>query len=196
MVVSKALMYVFDPTQHAQMRKMCQGKTDDPQVSGTASSFRQDLVLSEATRRIRAETGMSQGQRDQRPLIVVLTKYDVWRAAVNAPVFSTDQILRRSRNEAAVFDVTLLKQVSDKFRTILQNTAPEIVSTAEAFSNDVTYIPVSSLGCSPQTIPGTAQDAAGRLSLGINPADIAPVWSEIPLLYAIHRTIPGFLPVS
>ncbi|MCE2797841.1 MAG: hypothetical protein ACK5TG_01680 [Planctomyces sp.] len=196
MVVSKALMYVFDPTQHAQMRKMCQGKTDDPQVSGTASSFRQDLVLSEATRRIRAETGMPQSQRDPRPLIVVLTKYDAWRTAVNAPPLSTDQVLRKTQSETAVFDVSLLKQVSDKFRSILLTAAPEIVSTAEAFSSDVTYIPVSALGCSPQPIPGSDQNTGGRLSLGINPADIAPIWSEIPLLYAIHRTIPGFLPAG
>jgi hypothetical protein len=196
MAVSKALMYIFDPTQHAQIRRLCQGKTDDPQISGDAGSYRQDLVLSEATRRIRAETGMPQSQRDQRPLIVVLTKYDAWRAAVQAPTLSTDQILRKPAGESCVLDVSLLKKISDRFRTILITSAPEIVSTAEAFSSDVTYIPVSALGCSPQPVPGSAVEANGRLSLGVRPSDIVPIWSEVPLLYAMYRTIPGFLPVK
>lgn len=196
MMVSKALMFVFDPTQHAQIRKLCFGKTDDPQVSGDVSSFRQDLILSEATRRIRAETRLQQGQRDHRPLIVILTKYDAWRPAVQGPALSADRILREMETGLCEFNVGQLKAISTTFRNMLVKLAPEIVSTAEAFSEDVTYIPVSALGCSPEPIPGTAVGGGTRLSLGIRPNDIQPIWSEIPLLYAIHRSVPGFLPVT
>ena len=55
-----------------------QGKSDDPQVNDDVSSYRQDLILTKATRRIRNETKLPPGQRDKRPLIVVLTKYDAW----------------------------------------------------------------------------------------------------------------------
>lgn len=196
MLVSKALMFVFDPTQHAQIRKLCFGKTDDPQVTSDVSSYRQDLVLSEATRRIRAETGLQSGQRDPRPLIVVLTKYDVWRSIVNGPILNVDTITRQLSTGLCEFNVSQLKAISGMFRNALLKLAPEIVSTAEAFSSDVTYIPVSALGCSPEPIPGSAVGGGTRLSLGIRPKDIQPIWSEVPLLYAMHRSIPGFLPVS
>jgi len=196
MVVAKALMFVFDPTQHSQIRKLCTGKTNDPQISADVSSFRQDLILSEATRRIRAEIGLKQGQRDNRPLIVILTKYDVWRPAVRGMALRNDMILQELESGLCLFNVRQLKALSDSFRTMLLELAPEIVSTAEAFSEDVTYIPVSALGCSPQELPGRELNGENsRLSLGIRPEDIQPAWSEVPLLYAIHRSIPGFLPV-
>ncbi|MBL8819032.1 MAG: hypothetical protein JNL58_23590 [Planctomyces sp.] len=196
MLVSKALLFVFDPTQHTQIRKLCFGKTDDPQVTSEVSSYRQDLVLSEATRRIRAETGLQSGQRDHRPLIVILTKYDVWRAAVKGPSLNADTILQKIETGLCEFNVSQLKSISAMFRSVLTKVAPEIVSTAEAFSEDVTYIPVSALGCSPESIPGTAAEGGSRMSLGIRPKDIQPIWSEVPLLYAMHRSIPGFLPVT
>lgn len=53
-------------------------------------------------------------------------------------------------------NVRMIKSLSDKFRGLLMKIVPEIVATAEAFSEDVTYIPVSALGCSPEEIPGVA----------------------------------------
>ncbi len=197
MLVSKALMFVFDPTQHSQIRKLCLGKTEDPQIKSGASSVRQDIILSEATRRIRAESGLTPGQRDHRPLIVILTKYDAWGPAVRGPALHADTIMRELPSGICQFNTRQLKSVSAVFRNLLLKLAPEIVSTAEAFSEDVTYVPVSALGCSPEEIPGSgAGGETSRLSLGIRPRDIQPIWAEVPLLYAIHRSIPGFLCVA
>ncbi len=197
MLVAKTLMFVFDPTQHSQIRKLCMGRTDDPQVGGNVSSFRQDLILSEATRRIRAESGLNQGQRDTRPLIVILTKYDVWSSAVKGPTLRADTVIQEGPGGLCRLNTALLKSMSGVFRNMLVKLAPEIVSTAEAFSEDVTYIPVSALGWSPEEIPGSGGAGGnGRLSLGIRPREISPLWSEVPLLYAIHRSIPGFLSIA
>ena len=62
---------------------------------------------------------------------------------------------------------------------------PEIVAAATAFSSDVTYIPVSALGCSP-TLQGT--------QLVVDPEKIEPWWAEVPMLYAMQRTIPRLIP--
>jgi hypothetical protein len=77
---------------------------------------------------------------------------------------------------------------------MLVNYTPEIVAAAEAFSEDVIWIPVSALGTSPEEIPDVPPIGnPPRAALGIRPEHIQPQWSDIPLLYAIHRTIPGLL---
>ncbi|MEJ7594423.1 MAG: hypothetical protein WKF77_23050 [Planctomycetaceae bacterium] len=194
LAVAKALLFVFDLTQHSKVRRLCQGRSDDPQVNDDVSSYRQDLILTEATRRIRNETKLPPGQRDKRPLIVVLTKYDAWATVANGKPLTRDWILQEMPNGMNQFNVRQLKKVSDSFRNLLLKLAPEIVTSAEAFFEDVTYIPVSALGCSPQEMAGTqSTDGSSRLALGIKPSEIAPAWAEIPLLYAIHRTIPGLI---
>lgn len=197
LAVSKALMFVFDPTQHTQVRKLCDGKSNDPQMQEHVSAFRQDLILTEATRRIRAELGLRQDQRDNRPLIVVLSKYDAWAPLVKGNPLQLDWVMQQRPDGIHQFDVRQLKAVSNSFRKQMLKLAPEIVSSAEAFSEDVTYIPVSALGCSPEPMSDSpVSEESGNVALGVRPADIQPSWAEIPLLYAIQRTIPGLIPQS
>lgn len=194
LAISKALMFVFDPTQHPQFRKAIRGKTADPQVSKDLVRFRQDQILAEATRRIRSEMGLSQDERDKRPLIVVLSKYDAWSSLAGGKSLNRDWIFDEISDELCLLNVPKLKVISSKFRAMLQQLAPEVVSTSEAFSEDVIYIPVSALGCSPREVPGA--DPVGdppRLPLGVMPGEISPIWSEVPLLYAMHKTMPGMI---
>lgn len=193
--VSKALMFIFDPTQHPRFRKFCQGKTDDPQLTSEHGTYRQDHILAEATKRIRSEMGLAQDQRDKRPLIVVLSKYDAWAPVCGGKALQRDWAVRTLPSGHNVVNVPELKTVSNLFRNILLKVAPEIVTTSEAFAEDVIYIPVSALGCSPQTVPG-AQPFGDppRLPLGVYPRDIRPMWADVPLLYAIHRTMPEMIP--
>ncbi len=194
LAVAKALMFVFDPTQHAEFRKACRGRTVDPQVSQGLVSYRQDQILAEATRRIRGELGLGQDQRDKRPLIVVLSKYDAWASLAGEATLKRDWIFVERSGGPNLLNVAQLQRLSRKFRELLLQLAPEIVSTAEAFSEDVVYIPVSALGCSPRELPGA--EPVGdppRLPLGVMPGEINPMWAEVPLLYAIQRTIPSLI---
>ncbi|MEZ6040026.1 MAG: hypothetical protein R3C20_05945 [Planctomycetaceae bacterium] len=194
LAVARALLFVFDPTQHTQVRKMFGGKSSDPQLQDLANAYRQDHILTEATRRIRAELGLGQDQRDKRPLIVVLSKYDAWSPIANGKPLKQEWVMQQRADGLYQFDVRQLKKISESFRKLMMKLAPEIVSSAEAFSEDVTYIPVSALGCSPQSMPDSQIDSeTGRMALGVRPADIKPAWAEIPLLYAIQRTIPGLI---
>ncbi len=197
MVTAKALLFVFDPTQNQRVRKLCEGKTPDPQVNSDVSSFRQDLILSEATHRIRAELGLPKGARDKRPLIVILTKYDAWAPIANGKPLATSMLLREMPSGIHQFRAGQLQMISQLFRKLLLKLAPEIVASAESFSEDVTYIPVSALGCSPKSMSGAvSSDGSGKEMLGVNPSEIKPAWAEVPLLYAIHRTIPGLIPAE
>ena len=192
--VSKALLFVFDPTQHPKFRKACRATTNDPQISKDLVNFRQDHILAEATRRIRGEMGLGQDERDKRPLIVVLSKYDAWSSLAGNAELKLNWVYQKASDNFYNLNVQSLKNVSAKFRDLLLQLAPEIVSTSEAFSEDVTYIPVSALGCSPQEMPNAEPIGdPPRRPLGVMPKDISPVWAEVPLLYAIRETIPGLI---
>lgn len=87
--------------------------------------------------------GLHQKQQDKRPLIVVLTKYDAWSSLTGGRDLADDWVLQNGHSGITSLNTQMLRRLSDRFRGLIQKYAPEIVSTAEAFSSDVTYIPVS-----------------------------------------------------
>lgn len=185
--LSKALLFLFDPTQHAKFRKACRGKTADPQMDKQLWAHQQHQVLQEAAKRIREQTGLAQNEKYQRPLIVVVTKYDAWNSLTQEIPLRLDWAVKPLTNGAHCgLDVEKLKTLSGKIRSILLEHAGELVHAAEAFSSDVTYIPVSALGRGPQIDP-----TSGLLT--VRPCDIEPMWAEVPLLYALHRAVPGLV---
>lgn len=185
LAVSKCLMFVFDPTQHHAIRHKLSGTAADPQVSSQAKSTRQDQILTEAARRIRADRGMASEERDKRPLIVVLTKFDAWSQLLSVSKLNLNWIMKRDSDGVVKLDVKQIRKLSDQFRKVIQRFCPEIVAAAEAFSEDVVFIPCTALGCSP-----TKREDG---SLAVNPGDVRPSWAEVPLLYAIHRSINGLI---
>ncbi len=189
LAVSRALLFLFDPTQHPRFRQACVGKTNDPQLAKVLWSHRQDQVLLEAVRRIRARTGLGEHDKSNRPLVVVMTKYDAWSALTNNTELRTAMAIRKTPAGIAGLDLLNIKRVSDQIRAIVVDYAPEIVAAAEAFSSDVTYLPVSALGHRPEL-----DEASGALA--VRPSQIRPMWAEIPLLYAIQRSVPDLIPVA
>lgn len=195
--VSKALLFLFDPTQHTAFRQACHGRSNDPQMQGAADHkelktlTRQDQILTEAASRINAGQPTSQRTRDARPLIVVVTKFDSWVCLTGQKELSSDILIQRSPAGLNSLHVERLRAVSNQIRVLMNRHVPEIVAAAEAFSNDVTYIPVSALGTSPELGPPGAN---GKRALLIRPREIRPSWIEIPFLYALQRTIPGLIP--
>ncbi|MCH2211282.1 MAG: hypothetical protein MK110_08260 [Fuerstiella sp.] len=186
--VSKALLFLFDPTQHHEFRNRCSGTSTDPQMGERGWNFRQDKILLEAESRIRAQTGLRQADRDSRPLIIVVTKYDAWNSLMDSSDIPPDYFLRTTRSGKTALDIDRLERMSAKLRKLMAELAPEFVSAADGFSKDVTYIAASALGQGPELIK-----TDDREEFIVRPADIKPVWTEIPLLYAIYRTVPGMI---
>ena len=65
--------------------------------------------------------------------------------------------------------------------------SPEIVTAAEGFSDDVTYVPVTSVGWNVTVDQKTGLPA-------IKPSEAAPYWATVPFLYGISKVIPGLIP--
>ncbi len=186
LALSEALIYVFDPLQHAGFRNQCRQISSDPQLHTDFQTFRQDVVIIEAAKRIRQKANLAQHERFDRPLIVVVNKYDVWRALM--PKYDLQKIApyRLANDGFMAINRSMIDEVSSEVRRILLENAPEVVAAVENFCDDVTFIPASPQGCSPELDQGL---------LGVRPNQISPIWSDVPLLYAISRAKCELVPV-
>jgi hypothetical protein len=170
------LLFLFDPTQDPRFGQLLN------QNGAAERASRQDQILVEAIARIRRQLGLSQQAHHQRPLIVVLTKCDVWQHLL--PGSLTGEPWKGGRSLCGL-DTEQIERRSAESRQLMQRVCPELVRTAEGFSRQVLYVPVSALGHQPSHEP------AGP---AIRPADVHPVWVTVPMLYAMHRWMHGLIP--
>jgi hypothetical protein len=182
---SQLLMFLFDPTQDPRFRAACQGKTLDCQVVNPRVTSRQETVLHEAASRIRRYANLSHEEKHRRPLIVIVTKYDAWASLL--PRTKLRKLwIPTNRRERFSLDVPYVEQVSREVRDLLWRVSPEIVSAAEGFAERVLFVPCSATGRAPERDPETG-------NWGIRPRDIKPVWTEVPLLYALCDWTGGMI---
>jgi hypothetical protein len=182
MARSRALMFLFDPTQHPGFRAQCRAFSDDPQLYGSARTLRQETILTEAASRVRRYTGLSPQKKHDRPLLVVVSKADIWAGLLDADL-STEPLLpdpSHPGTDLALVDVPRIEQTSAALRQMLLKYTPEVVAAAEDFCQTIVYIPSSALGRGPEL-----QEETGML--GIRPRDIRPRWAAVPILYLFAR---------
>jgi hypothetical protein len=178
MARSRALFFLFDPTQDLRFRELCKQHSQDPQLGRAQRSERQDSILQEAANRIRRLTGLPEYEKHKRPLVVVVTKYDVWHPILSPRILPKP--FRKSNGGGYYLDLAFLNEVSNAVRRILWKYTPEFVSTAESFANEVHYFPVSAMGCSPELDNDTGM-------LGVRGENLNPIWSEVPMLFALSK---------
>ncbi len=186
---SEGLLFLFDPTQHPRFREACQEKSQDPQMQEHGWAHRQDHVLSEAAKRIRARSNLPESQKLDKPLVVVVTKFDAWSSLTEWNRLELDQLIHRSSLGLGAIHLKKLDEVSHAVRSLLNEYAREVVVAAEALSKDVLYVPVSALGGAPEVL-----EQSGGQALGVRPKNIRPMWVEVPFFYLLYRCIPGLLP--
>lgn len=192
MALSRALFFVFDPTQDGRFRKNCDSKMGP---ASAARLSRQEPILQEAAARIRRYAGMKQTEQHNRPLIVIVTKCDTWlhllgsdREADPWRQVPTGQIADQKVDAALnAFDMNTVERTSQLVRALLLQHCPEIVTAAEGFAAQVTYVPVSAVGWET-----TIDSASGAFTM--RPDDTSPYWVAVPFLYAVCRCVPGLVP--
>ncbi len=192
LALSRVLMFLFDPTQDMRYRRLSSGKTADPQMMERAErlqrerAVRQETILSEAAQRVRRYAGLAESQKHDRPLIVVVTKFDCWKHLLAGATLPAVRIANSQNGHSAV-NVAGIEDVSRLVRALLWKISPEIVSAAESFASQVLYVPVSATGRGPETDPQTG-------ALGFRPKDMKPIWAEVPMLYTLSRWTQGLVP--
>lgn len=188
---SDALFFCFDPTQDPRFRAACDGKSDDPQMTGagrrTGQNIRQDSILLEAINRVRQKVGMREDEKIGATLVVLVTKWDAWRELL--PGVSCDPPFGKVDPDREAIDEDLILEVSGKLRDLLGRTCPEMTAAAATVSSEVIYMPVSATGHRAEIDPSTGQ-------LGIRPKDIKPQWAEVSLIYLLARRFHGLIEVG
>lgn len=185
MARANCLMFVFDPTQEPEFRSACRSLSADPQMKMPVTS-RQEVLLAEAARRVKTYRGLPMTAMHDRPLVVLVTKYDAWQNLVGGTRLD-DPWRKHASHGFSILRVDALQRVSATIRTLLQKLVPQIVSTAESFvePSKVVYLPVSATGGPPQA------DERGNLRHRVR--DLNPMWTEVPLLYVISQFVPGLI---
>lgn len=190
MAQSRVLFFVFDPTQDSHFQSQRWGRRV-AQESGR--TFRQEPILQEAAARIRRYAGISQRQKHERPLVVILTKFDEWSELLGGPSAEPCIECDVPRNSADashtrihLLDTAAIDAQSRRAREVLLKLSPEIVTAAEGFANEVIYIPVSAIGWK------TQWDAL-QSQVSIRPADAKPHWVTVPFAYALSRSVQGLV---
>lgn len=183
---SAVLVFLYDPTQHTQFRQELKRVSDDPQLQSSGRSFRQSSVLQEVVDRVRAHRGLAGTDPLGIPLVIVATKYDVWKAAApNINLRENDLIL--STPSGIGLNERLLEEVSGQTEAMINQFDPELAMVAESASDHLVYLPTSSIGVSPTFDEATQQ-------LCVRPSELNPQWPDAALLYALNRIAPSLLP--
>lgn len=183
---SRVLWFLFDPTQNARFREQCRSLSQDPQLRGLARTQRQEVLLNEAADRIRRYSGLGAGEKHDRPLIVLVSKADIWSQLLGVQLSREPLATDPGDRSLSAVDVDRVEKVSAGLRELLFTLTPEFVAAAEDFCRHVVYIPVSALGRGPEI------DDHG--SLGIRPRDIQPQWVTVPALYMLAKWANGWIP--
>lgn len=175
---SDAILFLFDPMQDAKFRQACRAISDDPQlqVENLRANLRQDEVFNEMVRRCRFLRHMSATEVADIPLIIVVTKFDIW-----APLLGVKEIENPWHDlkgtNLSVLDRKMVREMSNRVRDMLLKLIPHFPMAAGEFSRNITFVPTSATGCSP-TKKGD--------QLVFRPCDLAPIWTEVPLLVALQ----------
>ncbi len=183
---SGALLFLFDPTQDQRFRPALEAAGQRPRSWQADRFSRQELVLLEAADRIRRYAQLGEFDRHRKPLVVIVTKRDVWEPLL--PQASRDERFWISvRGGVAGLNLGLIRQQSDRLRQLCLQHVPEVVHTAERFWEQVLFVGVSALGGRPEPRPEGGP-------LAIRPRDICPVNVATPMLYSLARAAPGLIP--
>jgi hypothetical protein len=184
---SSLLLFLFDPTQHQPFRQRVTASRAEvaSDIRAGQGLQRQHLILTEAASRVRRFAGLPDTAKHDRPLVVIVTKQDVWGHLV-PELQSTDPVTGTGRS-GGVLNLDRVDEQSRAIRRLLAELTPEVVDAAEQFARSVTYVGVSALGAAPVRDGSTDRWA-------VRPRDVRPVGVEVPILYGLNRLLPRLFP--
>lgn len=193
MAKSRVLMFLFDPTQDPRFRDRCLQFSQDPQLKSKLRATRQETILTEAAMRVRRYTGLGPNKKHNSPLIVLVSKWDVWAPLLDVPI-DHEPVSTRLVNGRELMTVELgrIEAASHLLRALLAELTPEFVAAAEDFCQHVLYMPVSALGAAPEEMPAS-ELVVGGSGLGIRPRNIRPRWVTVPVLYMFAKWSTGLI---
>jgi len=121
---------------------------------------------------------------------VIVPKFDLWSDLAGVDM-NTEPYIFSSPSSPFKVKLEEIEEVSLKIRAMILRFCPEYVAAVEGLSERVRYIPVSSLGRSPEVIR-----QGEKTFYGICPRDVQPKWVTVPLVYCLARWVPAMLEIE
>jgi hypothetical protein len=166
---SRCIVMVFDPLQDQRFKARFAPGYAAPR---TPWHERQELIFTEAVARIRRLRSLSPSEPISVPIVVALTKADVWaNGALGDNWWQLPPVAEQADLQAS------LRETSNRLRAVMRETAPEFAAAVAALAKEVWFVPASALGTSP------LRDASGRYH--IPPSAIQPRWAEMPFVLSL-----------
>ncbi len=181
LATSNGIIFLFDPTADPNMRLACD--RSDPQVANPRKTLNQTDFMLEMISRIRRHCNMNASEKSHAPCVVAVAKYDVWESLLEHRLRELSPWHETLDSISASVSGGMIQDVSFAVRQILLEKIPSLVSAAESFFEDVTYVPFSSFG--------TVACSKGS-AVGIKPSMIAPVWVSVPFIVLLNKL--GIIP--
>ncbi|MGE0609772.1 MAG: hypothetical protein AB7O62_21965 [Pirellulales bacterium] len=178
---SSFILFLFDPTQDPRWLAAVREKDPQAVLPKTPHAGRQESVLREAAVRVQKLLGRPDGQKHDRPLLVVLNKLDVWSALCP----NAAEPFIRGQTGIVGLNMARVAEQSEALRTILLRHIPELVYAAEGFCEQIYYMAASSLGAPPEM----GEDGQAR----IRPVDIAPRGVVAPFVLGMQLSTRGLV---
>ncbi len=193
--ISECFFFLFDPIQDINFRTLCASNTNEPQLCKTyANEFRwtplrQEMVMTEMINRTRQYRNIPINRQISNPVVVIVTKYDAWKDMLPINISQQPWIPSPNGDGASLLQIDYIRQVSNAVRCLFVKHIPDFVATIEQFASDIIYIPVSATGGPPVLNPETD-------TWGFQVKNIKPLWTEVPLLYALAQTKKGLISIA
>ena len=185
--VSRALVFVVDPTQDHRVASRLGGEASVAAVGGGGGvEQRQDLVLIEAANRIRRLRLLSPSDPLPFRIVLALAKADIW-GHLCAPGFLPTE-MAADRTSLSMPDAATLRAAHDACVRMLGESMPEFVAAARSLDPGFRAVPFSGLGRHP------SRESSADAALAIRPRDVRPVWPAAPLIVALAEAEGALLP--
>lgn len=183
--LANVLMFCLDLHQE----KPFQTKIRKPRAGqkGIANSLRPGHQLESFKEMCRRADQYAPSKSTRRNLIIVVTKFDEWSSRLGITL-TRKLWSRKDRFKISAFDTEFVSETSQKLRDILNKRIPEFVDAAEQFSDRVRFIPVSAIGSRPEFLSDGSN--------AVRPKNINPIWTDVPLIYAMSKWCGGLIPFA
>ncbi|MBF0379188.1 MAG: FHA domain-containing protein [Desulfamplus sp.] len=174
---ANGLLFLFDPTADPRFTNIINSSLRTKLVE---TVYQQQKILIEVIDRIRKHTGLNVKAKFNKPIVIGVSKADLLmdyfrREGINIKTLPYKFI----KPSVGALNMSQIKEVSASIRELFLRLSPEFVNTVESFADNVIYLPVSAIGHQPD-------------AKGVHPADINPLWVEVPFLYILSKM--GYIP--
>ena len=168
---SNAVFYLYDPLQDPKFKSMI-SQFNNEQVLKSASSYRQEILIDEIINRIEKHTHSTRPLEKQ--MIVLITKYDLWKGLLNVKLDSHPW--EESKEGCCVLNMDKIYTASLALRNLFEEACPQAVHAIEENFQNVLFLPISAIG------ENTTMHENENGIFGVKPKEIDPFWTSVPLL--------------